>query len=111
MKYSTLQRHARSLAGVSEAPHFNTHSYRVGGRIFMTVPPGETHVHVFVPDEARIPAIAAYPAFIEKLVWGAKVVGLRVALDGADTRVVKALVTAAWQAKAAKRANARSKGA
>lgn len=102
MKLSQVRRHALSFPGVTEEPHFNYASFRVRGRIFVTVPPDETHIHVFVGDEQREPALAIYPEFIEKLTWGAKVVGVRVALAKAQPRVVDRLVSSAWQSKAPK---------
>lgn len=68
----------------------------------MTVPPDEKHIHVFVGEEQRAPALAMYPKFLEKLTWGAKVVGLRIALPAATSSVVNRLITLAWQNKAPK---------
>ncbi len=70
------------------------------GKIFVTIPPGQTHIHVFVSEEQRERALAIYPAFTEKLLWGGKVVGLRLALAGAPAVVAKQLVRQAWQHKA-----------
>ena len=42
-----------------------------------------------------------YPEFIDKLLWGGKVVGIRVALESAKPTVVKALLTSAWKYKSA----------
>ena len=44
--------------------------------------------------------VAAEPAFIEKLIWGGKAVGVRVVLVAARPTVVKALLRAAWSRKA-----------
>jgi hypothetical protein len=46
--------------------------------------------------------LARYPEWVEKLPWGGKIVGLRIELAKADASVVKALVGAAWEAKAPK---------
>jgi len=102
MKVSQVRRHALSLPAVTEEPHFNYSSFRVRGKIFVTVPPDEEHLHVFVSEEQREPALAVYPEFLEKLTWGAKVVGLRVTLAGAQSGVVNRLVSAAWESKAPK---------
>jgi hypothetical protein len=91
-----------ALAEVTEQPHFNYSSFRVKGKIFVTVPPEETHVHVFVAEDERERALALYPEFIEKLLWGGKVVGLRIALASARPAVVQALVRQAWACKAPK---------
>lgn len=103
MKYSTLRTFALSLPETTEAPHHNFGSFRVRGKIFVTVPPGESHIHVFVPEQTREQAHVLYPEFVEKLLWGGKVVGLRIALATAKPAVVRSLVQQAWQNKAAVR--------
>jgi len=100
MKLSQIAKFARSLPEVTEEPHFQHSSFRVRGKIFVTVPPDEEHIHVFVGDQHREPALAMHPEFLSKLTWGAKVVGLRVALELADAAVVKQLVRHAWETKA-----------
>lgn len=94
---------ATGLPGVTEQPHFDYVSFRVNGRIFATVPPDGLHVHVFVPEEPREQALALYPEFVARLPWGARVVGLRVALSHAEPRVVAGLVRQAWRHKAPRR--------
>ncbi len=100
VKLAEVRRHALSLPAVTEEPHFHYASFRVRGRIFVTVPPEETHLHVFVGEDERERAMALYPAFVERLTWGAKVVGLRVALATAPPAVVRDLVESAWRTKA-----------
>ena len=41
---------ALSLPGAVEAPHFDYASFRVGGRIFATLPPDDRHLHAFVRE-------------------------------------------------------------
>ena len=100
MKMATVRRHAMSLADVTEQPHFKFSSFRVRGRIFVTVPPGDELIHVFVAEEDRERALAMYPEWAEKLLWGGKVVGLRVRLEAAAPAAVKSLVLKAYEAKA-----------
>jgi hypothetical protein len=95
-----LRKYALSLAGSTEEPHFERTSFRVGGKIFATAKPDEPHVHVFVGEDVREPALAAHGDCMEKLPWGGKIVGLRVHLTAAPAAVVKELVRAAWQARA-----------
>src|SRR5215468_6627134 len=102
MKVSEVRRYALSLPEVTEEPHFEYSSFRVRGKIFVTVPPPGERIHVFVGEDLREPALAMHPQFLEKLWWGKKVVGLRVTLGDADTDVVKQLVRCAWEAKAPK---------
>lgn len=102
VKLSTVRTYALSLPEVTEQPHFHFGSYRVRGKIFVTVPPQGDHIHLFVPEPLREQALAMYPACVEKLLWGGKVVGLRVAVATAPPAVVKQWLRAAWAAKAPK---------
>jgi hypothetical protein len=102
MKISTVRNYALSLPEATEAPHFKYQSFRVRDKIFVTVPPGEETIHIFLPEAQREQALALYPQFIEKLVWGSSVTGVRVTLADAEPAVVKALILAAWQHKAPK---------
>jgi hypothetical protein len=100
MKLSTVHKYALSLPEVAEAPHHHFSSFRVRGKIFVTVPPDENFLHIFVDDEVRDEALALHGVFVEKLLWGGKVVGVRVELASADAKVVKGLVANAWRNKA-----------
>ena len=91
-----------SLEAVTEEPHHDYSSFRVRGKIFVTVPPTEEVVHVFVGEEDREPALALYPNFIEKLLWGGKVVGLRIELASANPTAVKTLISKAYEARVGK---------
>jgi len=97
-----VRRYALSLPEVTEQPHFNYVSFRVRGKIFVTVPPDGQHVHVFVGEEQRELALAVHAACLEKLWWGGKVVGLRVDLGKAGGKVVQELMRQAWARKAPK---------
>ena len=102
-KLDQLRRYALSLPEVTEQPHFDYSSFRVRGKIFVSVPPGGQHLNVLVDEEQRELALAVHAAFVEKLWWGGKVVGLRVELASADGKVVNELVRQAWARKAPKR--------
>jgi hypothetical protein len=102
MKLADVRRIAMSLAEVTEEPHFEYTSFRVRGKIFATAPPNGEHLHVFVADGERDPAIAMEPQFLEKLFWGGKVRGLRVVLRKAKPSVVAELLRRAWTHKAPK---------
>ena len=91
---------ALSLPEVSEEPHHNFGSFRVRGKIFATIPPEREYVHLFVSEQHREQALAVYPEFIEKLLWGGKVAGLCVRLAAAQTPVLKELLSQAWNHKA-----------
>jgi hypothetical protein len=96
---SQVRRCAMSLTGVTEEPHFNYSSFRVMGKIFVTVPPGGEFIHLFVPEQEREQALAEHPDFLEVLWWGKKVVGLRATLATATPAVIKSLVHSAWEHK------------
>lgn len=102
MNIADVRTFALSLPEATEAPHFHYASFRVRGKIFVTVPPEETHIHVFVPDPEREVALTLYPEFVEKLLWGGKVVGVRVRLNDAEPDAVQQLIRQAWIAKAPK---------
>jgi len=101
--FKTIRRQALSLPEVTEEPHFNYASFRVRGKIFITAPPDESHAHLFVAEQDRESALALYPDFVEKLMWGSRVAGLRVALAKAKPSIVADLVRKAWHNKAPKR--------
>jgi hypothetical protein len=98
-----VRRHALALPEAMEQPHFDYASFRVAGKIFATVPPDGRHLHVFLDESRRERALALHGAFVEKLWWGGKVVGVRVDLAAADAHVVDELVRQAWARKAPKR--------
>ena len=102
MKLETVRKAALSLPGTTEEPHHQFGSFRVNGKIFVTIPPDNEHLHVFVNEQDRELALAAFPAFIEKLLWGGKVVGVRVSLANANVSVVKSLLRKAHELKLAK---------
>jgi hypothetical protein len=101
MTLTQVRKYALSLAEVTEAPHFDRASFRIRGKIFLTARPSESHIHVFVPEESREPVLAMHPQHVEKLLWGGKVVGLRVQLSG-PVGMVQDLIQAAWACKAPK---------
>lgn len=103
MTLAQVRKYALSLPGTSEEPHFDRISFRVGGRIFLTARPAESHLHLFVPEEKREPALAMHPGLATKLLWGGKVVGLRIELPRAPVGVVNDLIKSAWESKVARK--------
>jgi hypothetical protein len=102
MKLAEVRRYALSMPAAHEEPHFNYSSFRVNGKIFATVPPGDEILNIFVAEEQRERALAVDPEFIEKLPWGKQIVGLRISLANAKPKVVKQLLFQAWARKAPK---------
>ncbi|HTA66112.1 MAG TPA: hypothetical protein VK753_11455 [Xanthomonadaceae bacterium] len=103
MKIAQVRRFALSLPDVVEAPHFESASFRVHGKIIATAPPGDALLHVFVDEETRETALALEPDCLEKLFWGGSIRGLRVSLAEAKPRVVESLLMQAWRCKAPKK--------
>ncbi len=102
MKITPVRKYALSLEAVTEEPHHHFSSFRVRGKIFVTVPPDEEFIHVFVGEEDRERALALYPDFTEKLLWGSKALGVRINLSLAEPSVVKALVRKAYDTRVQK---------
>ena len=102
MDYAQLSEYALSLPETAEAPHFDYGSFRVRGRIFVTIPPDRKFAHIFVDDEQRDQAVALHSDHVEPLFWGKKVLGVRVSLGKAKAGFVQGLVRSAWLRKAPK---------
>ncbi len=103
MTLDQARRFALSLPETTEQPHFDYASFRVCGKIFATAPPSGEFLHVFVGEEQRERALALEPGSAEKLFWGKRVAGLRIALKTAKPAWVEALLSQAWREKAPKR--------
>jgi len=102
MKLDEVRKIAMSLPEATEEPHFNRTSFRVGGKIFATAHPDEPFLNVIAGESVREPALAMYADCVEKLLWGKKVLGLRVDLRGVDYAILKDLLQQDWAAKAPK---------
>lgn len=111
MKFATVRKHALSLDEVTEEPHHTFSSFRVRGRIFVTVPPGEEVIHVFVGEEDRDRALAMYPEWATKLMWGRKALGVRIDLAQAPATEVKRLLLGAYETRGQPRSAARPRKA
>ena len=102
MKAEAVRKFALSLPDATEEPHFHFTSFRIGGKIFATMPPGGALLHVFVPEEERQVAASARPDLCEVLHWGKRVVGLKIELGKAEENFVIDLLQAAYAVKAGK---------
>ena len=89
MTLNQIRQFVMSLPEVTEEPHFEYTSFRVRGKIFATVPPDGEYLHVFVTDEERETALAREPDFLEPLVWGRQIRGLRVLLPVAKPKGIR----------------------
>jgi hypothetical protein len=96
------RRLALSMPEVTEQPHFDMSSFRVRGKIFVTVPPGGTRLHVFI-DPLKVEGyVAQDPAAFEPLHWGKRLSGLRVTLAATPEASLAELIEEAWRRKAPK---------
>jgi len=100
IKLADVRHIALSLRDATEEPHFGYTSFRVKGKIFATAAPGGKYLHIFVGEDDWEPALARHPEYLEKLLWGGKVRGLRVVLAKAKPTVVSELPRLAWKRKA-----------
>jgi hypothetical protein len=103
VKLADARRLALVLPESVEAPHHHYTSFRVDGKIFATAPPAADTLHVFLGDDERERALALAPGVVNKLMWGGKVVGVRILLAQARPPLVRELLTQAWRRKAPSR--------
>jgi hypothetical protein len=91
-----VRRMALALADATEQDHHGFPSFRVGGKIFATLP-DEAHLNVMV-DEGDVHAmVAMHWAACEALWWGRRLRGVRVNLAAATPRMVAELLEDAWR--------------
>jgi len=95
--------YALSLPGAVETPHFEMRSFRVGGRIFATLPADGEHLHVFLDEHAARAHAATAPDACEGLWWGRRLVGVRVRLAAAEAGTIRELLQTAWERRAPRR--------
>ena len=99
-EYQRARAFALSLPGVSEEPHHDMSSFRVNGKIFATVPPGEAYLHVFVDEAETEASVAEDPTAFEPLMWGQRLRGLRIQLAAADDARLEELIEESWRRRA-----------
>ncbi len=97
---ATVRRLALSLPETAEAPHHDMTSFRVGGKIFATLPPGDVRVHLFVGDDEVAAYVAEYQDAVDELWWGGRRRGCRVLLARATVPLLRELLTESWRGKA-----------
>jgi hypothetical protein len=100
---ATARRLALELPEAAEAPHFESASFRVRGKIFATVPPDGRHLHVFLAEDDVASYCAEFPDAVEELWWGKRLSGCRVLLRQADRALVRELLMESWRRKAPKK--------
>jgi hypothetical protein len=109
-----VRRIVNTLAGTSEAPHFDRIAFRVdiGGDIgggktrnIATMPPDGGDLNVFLDDQSREQALVLHADCVTKLWWGKRVWGVTVDLKLASVATVKRLLS---EVHAQKRQGSRS---
>jgi hypothetical protein len=78
-----------------EQDHHGFPSFRVGGKIFATLPDAE-HLHVMLPEERIRAIVASDPHVCEEKWWGKKLAAVRVSLPDATKDRVAAMLEEAW---------------
>jgi hypothetical protein len=100
---ATVRRLALALPDVVELPHHEMTSFRVAGKIFVTVPPSGDRAHAFVDASDVASYCAEFSGAVEELYWGKKLRGCRVLLRQATQPMLSEVLTAGWCAKAPKK--------
>ena len=102
MNLEEVRKFALSLPETTEQPHHEMSSFRVRGKIVVTVPPDGEHLHIFVDEDLTGAAVGHESGACEELWWGKKLYGVRVHLPSAESDMVLDLVEEAWRGKAPK---------
>lgn len=107
VKLEDVRKVALALPDTTEEPHHHFGSFRVRGRIFVTIPPDGETLHIFLPAAERELALALDPEFLEPVRWGDKVLGVRARLPLARKATVLELVRKAYAHRSASRSRNR----
>ena len=89
---------ALSLEGSVEQDHHGFPSFRVGGKIFATLPDDE-HVHVMLSEDRIREIVESDPHACEEKWWGKKLAAVRVSLPDVDKGRAAAILEEAWSAR------------
>jgi hypothetical protein len=96
---------ALALPGTTEQDHHGFQSWRVGKKIFATVP-DDDHVHVMVSEDDIRDAVKIDPVACEEKWWGSKLAAVRVSLAHIEEDVLLMLLSDAWRMRAPKKLQA-----
>jgi hypothetical protein len=83
----------------AELDHHGMASWRVGGKIFATVP-DDVHVRAMVDQDDIHAVVAQYPAACEEVWWGSRLACVVIDLRTAPPQLVRELLLDAWRRKA-----------
>lgn len=90
---------ALALPEAVEQDHHGMRSFRVGGKIFATVP-DEQHVRIMVDQEDILAAVAEEPQACAEGWWGKQLACVVVEIQRASRPLVRELLQDAWRRKA-----------
>jgi hypothetical protein len=93
---------ALALPEATEQDHHGMVSFRVGNKIFATLPDHE-HVRIMVDESAILAAVAEDPLVCEPFSWGKRLACVVVNTRTARPELVAELLTEAWLLKAPQR--------
>jgi hypothetical protein len=93
-----VRRLALSLEGTVEQDHHGFPSFRVGGKIFATLPDDE-HLHVMLAEDRIREIVQGDSHACEEKWWGKKLAGVRVSLPDVERNRVAAMLEEAWAAR------------
>ena len=96
------RRLALSLPEAVEQDHHGRPSFRVAGKIFATQWDQE-HMNVMLDEGGILTALDAQPEACEPVRWGKRLAAVRVDLRSANAKLLRDLLTDAWETKAPKR--------
>lgn len=102
MSATRFRKLALSLDGAEEKSHMDHPDFRVGGRIFATLRPGEKHGVVMVTPEEQALLIEAAPDVFRPVngAWGQKG-ATELDLAKANATSMRSALTMAWRIRAA----------
>ena len=93
---ATVRRIALSLADASEQDHHGFPSFRVGKKIFATLP-DDAHANVMLDEGDIRAAVRAHPDACEEQWWGKKLTAVRVSLRDVEESVLETMLCDAWE--------------
>jgi hypothetical protein len=93
---------ALALPEAVEEDHHGRPSFRVGGKIFATLP-DEDQMNVMVDPDGVRTAVQAHPSACAERWWGKRLAAVQVTLARADAEALRDLLADAWERRAPKR--------
>ena len=97
--YESLRRLALALPEATEQDHHGMVSFRVGNKIFATVPDPE-HIRIMVDESEILAAVAENPTACQPFYWGKRLACVVIDTRKARPGLVNELLTEAWLRKA-----------